>query len=110
MNKLTKEQVILRERCRERTQKHLQSVRGRPNWNESMEKFREEYALATAMEDARNRSGLTQMQIAERMGIPQSNVSRIENRASVSFKTFVSYLKACGFSFTVNLTPDVAMA
>lgn len=110
MKKLTKEQIALRERCRERTRTHLKSVRQRPHWSETMEKFREEYTLATAMEAARNRSGLTQTQIAERMGIPQSNVSRIENRSSISFKTFVSYLKACGFSFTVNLTPNVALA
>jgi len=110
MKKLTKEQVALRERCRERSRRHLQTVRQRPHWAESMEKFRDEYALATAMEAARNRSGLTQTEIAARMGIPQSNVSRIENRTSVSLKTFASYLKACGFSFTVNLTPNVALA
>jgi len=110
MKKLTTEQVALREHCRERTRQHLKAVRNRPHWSESMEKFREEYALATAMEAARNRSGLTQKEIADRMGIPQSNVSRIESRSSVSYRTFVSYLKACGFSFTVNLMPNAVMA
>jgi len=110
MKHLTKEQKTLREQCRVRTQQHLKAVRERPQWDESMDKFREEYALATAMEAAKTRSGLTQTEIAARMGIPQSNVSRIESRPAVSFRTFVSYLKACGFTFSVNLMPDAVTA
>lgn len=110
MKKLTKKQQELQAECRARSRRHLRSVRARPHWDESMEAFREEYALATAMEAARSRSGLTQAQIAARMGIPQSNVSRIENKVSVSFRTFVAYLKACGFSFRVQIMPNVAPA
>ena len=61
-------------------------------------------ALQMALHDARKRSGLKQTEIARRMKIPQANVSRIEHSTdAITFKTFAAYLKACGFSFTINL-------
>ena len=70
-----------------------------------MESFRQEYEMNVAMYKAKKESGLTQTAIAERMGIPRSNVSRIEHSRCVSFDTFCAYLKACGFAFSFNLMP-----
>ena len=43
---------------------------------------------------ARKKSGLRQFEIAERMGIPQSNVSRIEHQTdALTYKTFAAYLR-----------------
>ena len=105
MKKLTEEQEKLRERCRKASREHIARVRSAPGWNEGMEEFRKEYALAIAMHEAKKRSGLTQSQIAERMGIAQPNVSRIERSRTVTFDTLVSYLNACGFTFTLDLHP-----
>ncbi len=48
----------------------------------------DEYALIDAMITARQESGLTQKELAEKSGIPQSNISRIESgSANPSWKT-----------------------
>jgi len=47
--------------------------------------------------DARNEAGLTQSEVAKRMGITQSAVARIESGAyNIKYKTFFNYIKACG--------------
>ena len=64
-----------------------------------------ENALLRAMSEAKKLSGLSQRAIAERIGMPQSNVSRIEHSGGVSFNTFSEYIAACGFDFDINLRP-----
>ena len=63
-------------------------------------------AFLRALVEAKQISGLSQKTIAERIGKPQSNVSRMEHSNSVSFKTFCDYLAACGFDFIINLKPQ----
>ena len=48
--------------------------------------------------------------IAARLGMPQSNVSRIEHSEVITFNTFASYLFACGFDFKIDLQPVVGFA
>lgn len=62
-------------------------------------------ALLRAMLEAKKLSGLSQSAIAERIGMPQSNVSRIEHSGGVSFNTFSEYIAACGFDVDINLRP-----
>ena len=102
---LTKEQLTLREKCRKATREHLAKVRSASDWKAGMDEFRKEYALTVAMHEAKARSGLTQKEIAQRMGIAQPNVSRIEHCRTVTIDTLTEYLKACGFTFTLNLQP-----
>ena len=56
-----------------------------------------EYELKRELIKARIKSGLTQSQLAERMGMKQSNLARLE-RASGDFKfqTIIKYAKALG--------------
>lgn len=61
--------------------------------------------LHLAIIEAKKKSGLSQTEIAARLGMPQPNVSRIEHSEVVSFNTFADYLMACGFDFTINLKP-----
>jgi predicted XRE-type DNA-binding protein len=62
-------------------------------------------ALHRAMMEAKERSGLSQKEIAARSGMAQPNISRIERGGAVSFNAFSEYISACGFDFTVNLRP-----
>ena len=59
------------------------------------------------MED-KKRSGLNKLEIAERLGMPKTNVSRIEHSPMVTFNTFSAYLFACGFDFKIDLRPIVS--
>lgn len=61
--------------------------------------------LHRAMKKAKERSGLSQKEIAARSGMAQPNISRIEHGGAVSFNAFSEYISACGFDFTVNLHP-----
>jgi len=54
---------------------------------------------------ARKRSGLTQQEVAERMGISQSDVSKLERRSDVRMSTLRAYLEALGS--TLDITVDL---
>lgn len=81
----------------------IEELRTIPGFVESEPSIREESALHLAMMEAKKRSGLTQTEIAVRLGMPQPNVSRIEHSEVVTFNTFAAYLFACGFDFSINL-------
>ena len=84
----------------------IEELRTIPGFVENEPAIRKENALHLAMMEAKKRSGLTQTEIASRLGMPQPNVSRIEHSEVVTFNTFADYLMACGFSFTIKLRPQ----
>ena len=84
--------------------KGLRDLREIPGFAEEENEVRTKNAMQVAILAARKKSGLKQGEIAERMGIPQSNVSRIEHQTdALTYKTFAAYLRACGFGFKVQL-------
>ena len=84
--------------------KRLRDLREIPGFAEEENEVRTKNAMQVAILAARKKSGLRQFEIAERMGIPQSNVSRIEHQTdALTYKTFAAYLRACGFGFKVQL-------
>lgn len=84
--------------------KALEDLRSIPGFKEEEDELRVKNAMQLAIYEAKRRSGLKQKEIAERMGIPASNVCRIEHSGdAITYKTFAAYLKACGFAFSLNL-------
>ena len=83
----------------------IEELRSIPGFTENEAAIRKDNALHLAMMEAKKRSGLRQTEIAERLGMPQPNVSRIEHSEIVSFNTFAAYLFACGFEFKIDLKP-----
>ena len=84
--------------------KRLRDLREIPGFAEEENEVRTKNAMQVAIRAARKKSGRRQYEIAERRGIPQSNVSRIEHQTdALTYKTFAAYLRACGFSFKVQL-------
>lgn len=70
-----------------------------------------EFALAEAMIEARKRAGLSQAQVAEKMGTRQPVVARLESgRASPTFATLLSFGKAVGQKLVVAFEPQRAAA
>ncbi|MBB3612571.1 ribosome-binding protein aMBF1 (putative translation factor) [Rhizobium sp. BK602] len=64
------------------------------------------YALVGAMVEARHEAGLTQEQIAERMGTTQSVVARLENAHHMpSFDLVTRYASALGRRVRLDLVP-----
>ncbi len=65
-----------------------------------------EFDLARKLIAARAAAGLSQAQVAERMGTKQSEVSRIEGaRQNVSYAKLRSYAKAAGAKLNISLEP-----
>jgi DNA-binding XRE family transcriptional regulator len=69
---------------------------------------REESALLDALLKARQEAGLTQAQVAERMGTQAPAVARLERalatgKHSPSIATLRKYAKACGKSLVVHV-------
>jgi predicted transcriptional regulator len=69
---------------------------------------REEFALLDALLKARQEAGLTQAQVAERMGTQAPAVARLERalatgRHSPSVATLRKYVKACGKTLVLEV-------
>ncbi len=79
-----------------------------PAFRDAYETLEEEYAALDAMLRARKDAGLTQEEIAHRMGTTKSAVSRLEasfgsEKHSPSFATLRKYAKACGKRLEIRL-------
>lgn len=63
-----------------------------------------EFELIDALVTMRNKAGLTQDQVAQKLGTQKSNISRLERGSSnPSWKTLQNYAHACGFEISMKL-------
>lgn len=61
----------------------------------------------TTLAEARRRAGLTQAEVAERLGLGQSDVSKLERRSDVLLSTLRAYALAIGARLNLGLEgPD----
>lgn len=78
---------------------------------ESRRLYEEEAAkseLWLQLVEARQAAGLTQAELAERLGVSQAQVSRIEKRGydAYTLNTLRRYVQALGDGFTLNVTVE----
>lgn len=67
----------------------------------------EEFALASALIEARSRADLTQEEVAQRMGTTQAAVARLEGGGTMpSTRTLERYAKATGHRLRIALVPE----
>lgn len=72
---------------------------------DSYDELYEEFELISYLITMREQSGLTQSQIAEKMGTKSPNISRLESgRSNPSLKTLSNYAFACGFKLNLGFT------
>lgn len=75
-------------------------------YRKAYDAMEEEFALATAMVAARARAGLTQTELAKRMGTTQPVVARLESgRLRPSTRTLERYARATGSRLKVSFEP-----
>jgi ribosome-binding protein aMBF1 (putative translation factor) len=75
-----------------------------PAFRAEYDSLKPEFALARALILARSKAGLTQAQLAKRMGTTQSVVARIESgRNPPNLKTLDKYARALGRRIEVKL-------
>ena len=80
----------------------------RPGFKAAWDSLEEEYAALSEVLMARKQAGLTQDEVAARMGTTKSAVSRLEaslrnERGSPSFATLRKYAHACGKRLVIKL-------
>ena len=75
-----------------------------PLWRSWIERRRGFVNLdSTTLAEARERAGLTQAEVARRLGIGQSDVSKLERRPDVLLSTLRAYARAIGAHLHVDL-------
>ena len=90
------------------SKKALANAKLRPGFTQAWDALEEEYAALEALLNARKTAGLTQQELANRMGTTKSAVSRLESslrneKHSPSFATLRKYAHACGKKLVVQL-------
>jgi len=83
-------------------------ILAKPSVKKAYEALEEEYTALHAMLDARLTAGLTQADVAKRMGTTVSAVSRLEaslrsEKHSPSYATLKKYAQACGKKLLVQM-------
>ena len=83
--------------------------RGDPEYQAAYDALEEEFALVDALIEARVKAGLTQAQVAQRMGTTQAVVARLEGgRARPSTRTLERFAKATGTSLKISFEPETS--
>jgi ribosome-binding protein aMBF1 (putative translation factor) len=77
-----------------------------PEYRREYEALEEEFALASAIIEARSRAGLTQEELAARMETSQSAIARLESgRMIPSGRTLKRFAKATGTRLRISFEP-----
>jgi transcriptional regulator with XRE-family HTH domain len=77
-----------------------------PKYRKAYEALEEEFVLASAVVDVRNRAGLTQEELARKMGTTQPVVARLESgRGRPSMRTLERLAEATGSRLLISFAP-----
>ena len=74
-----------------------------PKYRKAYEALEEEFVLASAVMDVRNRAGLTQQELARKMGTTQPVIARLESgRIRPSMRTLERLAEATGSRLLIS--------
>lgn len=77
-----------------------------PEFKKEWDVLEPEYQIIKAMLDARNEKAMTQKQLADITGIPQADISRLENgNANPSLKTLQRLADGMGMKLKLEFVP-----
>jgi transcriptional regulator with XRE-family HTH domain len=80
-----------------------------PKYRKAYEALDEEFLLASAVIDVRSRAGLTQEELARKMGTTQPVVARLESgRSRPSMRTLERLADATGSRLLISFVPRAA--
>lgn len=77
----------------------------KPEVRREYEALAEEFEFVDALLQMRTAAGLTQEEVARRMGTKKSNISRLEKGGNPSWGTLRKYAHACGFQLSMTPSP-----
>ena len=74
-------------------------------FKQAYDELEEEFQLIDTLVSMRTQAGLTQTDIAEKMGTQPSNISRLESgKVSPKLETLRNYAHACGFKLKLQFS------
>ena len=77
-----------------------------PEYVKAYDALEEEFALASALIDARAKANMRQEQVAERMNTSQSYIAKLEgSRVSPTLKALKRYAEATGSTLKISFVP-----
>lgn len=77
-----------------------------PEFAENLEAGFEDFKVGALLRQAREKAGLTQEQVAQRLETKKSAISRMENSAgSIRLSTLERYAQAIGWQLSLDLHP-----
>ena len=79
-----------------------------PDFRKEYKALNPEFKLARDLIEARSKAGLSQSDVAERMGTSQPTVARLESGHKPSLKTLERYAEAIGMKVEINLVVSAA--
>lgn len=86
--------------------RHLEKSINDPDFNEIYTEERKLLELSLKVHDAREKSGLSQAEVAKLANVTQQQLSKIENGINCNMLTFLKVCNALGLDF--NFSPRVA--
>ena len=84
---------------------HEQQMRDNPEYNAAYEALEQEFTIANALIQARSEAGMTQKDVAEKLGVSQPAVARMESGKNISIKAIARYAKAVGRPINLSILP-----
>ncbi len=85
-------------------QKHAEMLKNDPEYVQAYIEMEDEFQFAGELIRARIRAGLTQQQVAEKMGTRQSTVARLESGSTMpSLRSLQRYAHATGSKVKISL-------
>ncbi len=84
--------------------KHKEMMERDPQYAKAYEDMEDEFHFARELIQARIRAGLTQQQVAEKMGTKQSTIARLESGSTLpSLRSLQRYAEATGSKVRISL-------
>ena len=84
---------------------HEEKVSGDATYKAAYDALESEFAIAEALIRARVEAGLTQAEVAARLGVTQPAVARMESGRNISLKSVARYAGAIGRPITLEVMP-----
>jgi DNA-binding XRE family transcriptional regulator len=84
---------------------HDEKIREDAEYKAAYDALESEFSIADALIRARVEAGLTQAEVAARLGVTQPAVARMESGRNISLKSVARYAGAIGRPITLEVMP-----
>ena len=86
---------------------HAEMMQDDPEYAREYDALEEEFVFIKKMILARKRAGLSQADVARRMGVSQPRVAKIESGSNISLDILRRYAKATGTALVIDFAASV---